>query len=93
METFKIAGVIVGFNALFFALFAWFSSIQFNNIQSQFDSLRNDNREIRSQVYNHIPTQINDLKERMTNLKERVTKLEDKLDRMDEKLDRLIEKD
>ena len=34
---------------------------QFNDIDKQFESLKADNREIRNQVYNHIPTQIREL--------------------------------
>lgn len=81
--------LIIGFNGLFFALFAWFSSIQFNNIQNQFnniqnqfDDLRNDNREIRNQVYNHIPTQIRELEKAG---QERDKKIEQILQKLDQK--------
>lgn len=63
--------IIIAMNGLFFALFAWFASIHFNDIKA-------DNRELRNQVYNHIPSQIRELK--------------DDIKRLEDKLDRLIER-
>lgn len=46
-------------------------------------------KHLETSVNNHIPTQINDLKERMTRLE---NDLKDRMTRIEIKLDRLIEK-
>ena len=46
---------------------------------------------IREQVYNHIPTQIKEIKEHQKELKDEIKKLDQKFDQVNQRLDRMTE--
>ena len=86
----ETTGLIIGFNALFFALFAWFLSLQFGNINQRLDELHADNREIRNQVYNHIPSQIKQLQDEARQRDQKIDNLQRDVSEINRKLDRLL---
>ena len=46
---------------------------------------------IREQVYNHIPTQIKEIKDHQKELKEEIKKLDQKFDQVNQRLDRIFD--